>query len=316
MYALLKDLEINKPLDLRGYFSWEEKNSKGKQYLVTRFTDIAGDTATFTVFPDKHSKEFNIFKTIPQCYCQVTIVFLGESNGYPQYKFSNVVPLLDPNKGVLVSIENLCLELEEFIETIKDSTLKNAVMKAYTDNKDMIQTCPASMTSGYSYEGGLLAQMVRVCRSIKAICQVYNSWDYNLDSTHVLLDYDSLIAAAIMSDMGAINYYFINNNKVEKKFCGKLSDKESLCMFFSDMYLMDLFKENSDKFFLFRHILENSNSKQYQVSVPRTVEANILASIREMDKKISNFEFLYRLPTMEEFVKLNGKEYCLMPFPK
>ncbi|MBP3914457.1 hypothetical protein [Clostridium sp.] len=312
MYTTLKDLELNKPLELKGYYSWESKNTNGTQYLMTSFTDVAGDVAYNNIFSNK--KEYNIFKSVPQCFCQMTVTFLGEANGYPKYSFSNIIPLMDPNKGDLALVEGLNAELEKYIEGINDESLKKIVQTAYQDNKDLICQCPASMLSGYSYPGGLLAQIVRLCKLVESTCAVYQSWNYNSDSLKLDLNYDALIAAAIISEMGAINYYFVNNNKVEKKFCGKLSSKESLCMCFSDMYLVDLLKEDPDKFFLFRHILENCNSKMYNVSVPRTLEANILASLKELDKKAANFEFLHRLPTTEEFVKLNGKEYCLMPF--
>lgn len=311
MYILLKDLKEKNPQILKGYYSCEERTEKGK-YLLAYFTDVSGERATYLIKSTDFS--YNIFKNMPHCYCQCEVNYLGVGNGYKQYKLNKIKPLMDPNKGVLSSIPKLQEKLLSYINSINDPLFKKITMDAYQDNKDFISKCPASMLTGYSYEGGLLAQTVRVCDLAMLNYNYYTNTNYNTDGVQVPLNYDALICGAVLSDMGSINYYKLENNKVLKTLYGRLVDKEYMCMFFYLTYLLELFKVDIEKFILLFHILINTNSKRYNVSTPQTPEAEILASIKEMDKRYANYEYASRVPTTEDFVKVNGRNYCLFNF--
>lgn len=91
-------------------------------------------------------------------------------------------------------------ELLNYANKIKDETLRNFVVKIYTDNKDKILVAPAAKMMHHNYIGGLMIHTLE--------CLKYA--EINMQAFFQKLNADEVYAACLLHDIGKIFEYTIN----------------------------------------------------------------------------------------------------------
>lgn len=215
----------------------------------------------------------------------------------------------------VVDIEGLKEELREVIKSFKDDNLRNLVTAVFSreDVKELFFISPASQQSAYSFDGGLLAHVIRTIRLCDAVANVFDNWNHNVDNFVSKLNRDLLKTASILHDVGKPKAFKKNGHRVEKTVDGEL---------FEDSYIsMKIVLEELDKVqmpeeqkIVLEHVLGSSKGKQGYgaLFVPRSREAIAFHLVESLDVQMANFEFLDRNAGAEQsFVQLFQKTMFL-----
>lgn len=100
----------------------------------------------------------------------------------------------------------------EFMEQIKNPTLKQCCQNIYKDYKDALINKPATTGSHHFYRGGLLYHIYCVTRNAITICNLYPELE---------VDLDLIIFGGLLHDIGKTNdYYDFNENDNNPKHKG------------------------------------------------------------------------------------------------
>lgn len=314
----IKDLRKTKGVQsllCRTSISVEVSKTK-KEYLRVTFDD--GKSA-LSVFVWDKDVNFDNYKAIAvNSLTEVEIEYLGvNGSGYDEYKLHNITVKDEVSLTDCVEIEKLKTELKNILKTMKNKSLKEVAFKLCS-NKEILEklfNAPASEKSGYSFKGGLLAHVVRLCKSAIALSEVYNLWDFNKGGFNEGLDTDLLIVCSLLHDIGKIKYYEINDGDVEKTFEGELFESSYLTVGIMKDILSQCELTDEQKVLIEHAITSSKGSLSFgALNTPRTKEANVFHCLERIDTMMANFEYMQRISINGEFQKLHDKQYCLISY--
>lgn len=199
-----------------------------------------------------------------------------------------------------VDIEALKNELREVIAGMKDVHLRALICNVLRrpDINEAFFKNPATMMTGNSFEGGLLAFVVRNIRLVKAVAGVLNAWE-NQDNFASRVSEELLIAASILDAVGKCKAFKIGEDgKIEKTLEGEL---------FEDSYLtMKIVNEELDKMefpyeqrVILEHVLGCSKGRPEHgaLHIPRSREAVVFHLVSKLNFEMGQFEYLDREST-------------------
>lgn len=313
----IRDLKTNKGVQtiLANLSVTEAKTKSGKVYLKMEFED--GDKAIIMIWDtDPKYEEYKALGDNILVEAELEYIKTNAS-GYDDFKLHGYTKKERPSLIDCVEIEKLKNELKAIICNMKNDNLKSIAFELCKD-KDLLEAlfeAPATEKSAYSFKGGLLAHIVRLCKAIIALSEVYNTWDFNKGGFNETLDTDLLIVCALLHDIGKVNYYEFNSNAVQKPFEGELLGDS----FLSATILMDVLNKcelSKEQRTLIVHAVTSSKGTLSfgALNVPRTKEANVFHFLERIDTTMGNFEYMQRVSLGSEFQKLHEKQYCLLNF--
>ena len=96
--------------------------------------------------------------------------------------------------------EKVFKELEEYIDKIKDESLRNFVEKIYSENKDKILISPAAKLMHHNYIGGLMVHTLECLRYAEK----------NMEIFFQRVKQDEVYAACLLHDIGKIFEYTVD----------------------------------------------------------------------------------------------------------
>jgi 3'-5' exoribonuclease len=308
----VKDLEKGKTAIIVGDFSKQIKKTKnGDDYAFVKIADNTG--VCFA----------NVWSNLPISsvvsnlndgdYVQAEVV----CTNYGQYINVEIkdIQVIERPVETVVDIEALKEELRTVINQMKDTDLRSLIVSVFNrdDVKEAFFKAPASQQSGYSFEGGLLAHVVRTIRLCKAVANVFSAWEHNTDNFVSKLNEDLLITACVLHDIGKIKAFQRNGHKIEKTVEGELFEDSYLSL---KIVLEELQKSSlpEEQKRILEHVLGSSKGKQSYgaLFIPRSREAIAFHLIEALDVQMANFEFLDRNAQAEQtFVQLFQKTMFL-----
>ncbi|WPS85400.1 metal-dependent phosphohydrolase (plasmid) [Brevibacillus halotolerans] len=225
------------------------------------------------------------------------------------------IQVIEKQDGSVIDAQGLKSELRQAIANLKDEQLKKLVCAIFArpDMNEAYFKAPATMMSGYSFEGGVLAYVVRSIRLVKSIAAVFNEWNHNVDGFATKINEDFLTVACILESVGRIRAFKLNGVRVEKTIEGEL---------FEDSYLtMKVILEEADKInfpeeqrLILEHVLGSAKGRSDwgALHIPRSREAVALNIILNLNLQMGHFEFLNRTAdSTDQFAKLFQKTMFL-----
>jgi 3'-5' exoribonuclease len=304
----VKELQQGTTSILVGDFAKQTKPTKtGGSYVLVRLTDNTG--TAFARIWDNLPVASDIAELADGEYVEAEVV-CTEYGQYISVDIKSIKKIEKPIETV-VDIEGLKEELREVFKSFKDEnlrTLVNAVFKR-EDIKELFFTTPASQQSGYSFDGGLLAHVVRTVRLCDAVADVFDNWNHNVDNFVSKLNRDLLKTASMLHDIGKPKAFKKNGHRVEKTIEGELFEDSYISM---KIVLEELAKVSipEEQKVVLEHVLGSSKGKQGYgaLFIPRSREALAFHLIESLDVQMANFEFLDRNAGAEQsFVQLFQK---------
>jgi len=287
------------------------KTTNGDPYISFRVTDNSGTTFgnvwnNIPIYPVVNELEESDWVEA-EVVCTKTGQFINVD--YQSVK------KIEKETEKVVNIESIKKELRQEISEMQDDHLKALVTNVFKrpDVKEPFFKAPASMMSGYSFQGGLASHVVRSIRIAKAVAKVFNEWEQNVDQFQTKLNEDLLKTACILHDVGKVRAFSQKGNKVVKTPEGELFEDSYITL---KIVLEELEKVNLPEAqrLLLEHVLGSSKGKQGYgaLFLPRSREAVAFHFIDALDVQMSNFEFLDRnAGASDMFVQLFQKTMFL-----
>lgn len=308
----VKELTQGATAIFAGDFNKQTKPTKnGGTYTLVRLTDNTG--TSFARIWDNLPIKATIDEIEDGDYVEAEVK-CTEYGEFISIEIQSIQKVERPIETV-VDIEGLKNELRETFKSYKDQNLLKLVTAVFNraDVKERFFISPASQQSGYSFDAGLLAHVIRSIRLSRAVAQVFASWNHNVDNFVAKLNEDLLVTACILHDIGKVRALSKNGHRVEKTLEGEM---------FEDSYIsMKIVLEELDKVSIpeeqrvvLEHVLGSSKGKQGfgALFIPRSREAMAFHLIESLDVQMSNFEFLERNAGAEQtFVQLFQKTMYL-----
>jgi 3'-5' exoribonuclease len=310
----IRDLKSNKGIHsiLTNATVTEEITKTNKKYLKITLDD--GDKATIMIWDD--NPKYEEYKKLGEnALIEANIEFVKtNSAGYDEFKLHDFTIKKRPSLTDCVEIEELKSELRKILSSIENKELKSIAYSLCKDKEllEKLFLAPATEKSAYSFRGGLLAHIVRTCKTAIALSDVYNSWSFNKGDFNEGLDKDLLIICAILHDIGKIDYYEFNGDVVQKTFKGELLDDS----YISATILREVLNKSNlteeQKILIEHAIISSKGTLNFgAITTPRTKEANIFHMLDRIDSMMGNFEYMQRVSLGDDFQKLHDKQYCL-----
>lgn len=218
--------------------------------------------------------------------------------------------------GMVVDIEALKGELRAIISDTKDPYLKKLLCAVFA-RPDMIEayfTAPATMTSGYSFVGGVVASAVRLVRLVKSVAPVFNDWNHNVDTTDSKLNIDLLVTASILEPVGKVLAFRMNGKKVEKTAVGEMTNESYLTLKIVNEELQKLEGFPESKALMLEHLLGSCHGRSDwgALFTTRSREAYAFQMAWNMNLQMGHFEDLDRNANpSDQYVKMFGKTVSL-----
>ncbi|ADO59455.1 hypothetical protein [Paenibacillus polymyxa] len=225
------------------------------------------------------------------------------------------IQVIERKTKEMVDAEGLKAELRAAISGIKDLKLKKLIKVVFTrpDIKETYFKAPATMMSGYSFEGGALAYVVRSIRLVKAVALVFNEWNHNADGITAKLSEDFLTTACILEAVGRTKSLRMNGVRVEKTTEGEMFEDAYLTLkvIWEEIGKINLSDEQR---LMLEHVIGSSKGKSEwgALHIPRSREAVAFGIILNLNFQMGNFEYLERhAGTEDTFAKLFKKQMYL-----
>jgi len=184
------------------------------------------------------------------------------------------------------TLKTLIAELENYVNNIKNPSIKTLLDSFFNDNKFFEKFCSATaaIKNHHAAVGGLLLHSVSVARICKFISDTYNKSDN-------LIDEDVLFCGAILHDIGKTDSYSVGMT------IGINEEEENLVSHISlgyGMVLMKIEKINDFSETLKREILHiilsHHGLREYGSPVePQTLEAIIVYNADRLDADIDHY---------------------------
>lgn len=308
----IKDLQKGTTGLVVADFSKQMKKTRNEEvYPLVRLSDNTG--AAFERVWNNKSIASDIANLQDGDYVEAEVVCTDDGQ-YINVEIKSIEKIEKPVETV-VDVEGLKAELREVLKGMKDENLRLLVTSVFNreDVKEAFFNTPASQQSGYSFDAGLLAHVVRTIRLSKAVAQTLSGWNHNVDNFVSKLNEELLITAAILHDVGKVKAFKKNGHRVEKTIDGELFEDSYLSM---KIVLEELDKVNMpvEQKVVLEHVIGASKGKQGYgaLFIPRSREAIAFHLIESLDVQMSNFEFLDRNANAEQsFVQLFQKTMFL-----
>ena len=169
--------------------------------------------------PDSATRAGNIIKIITASY----------NEKFNNCLLNNFEVLEQAKLGIDEEQRNECyLILIETVKNFKNEKLKNFVLKILENNKEKIKVSPAAKQMHHNYIGGLVVHLSECVEYAQTILPKFRK----------KLNYDEVIGAAILHDIGKIFEYDINlesglieyNEQFKKDWISHSQYAYSLCM--------------------------------------------------------------------------------------
>lgn len=295
-----------------GEFNKQTKPTRqGGSYTLVRLTDNTG--TAFARIWDNLPIKSKVEEIEDGEYVEAEI----KCTEYGEYISVEVVSIEKVERPIetVVDIEGLKSELREAFKSYKDQNLQKLVTAVFSreDVREKFFTAPASQQSGYSFDAGLLAHVIRSIRLSRAVSQVFASWNHNVDNFVTKLNEDLLVTACILHDIGKVRAFDKKGHRIEKTTEGEMFEDSYLSM---KIVLEELDKASipEEQRVVLEHVLGSSKGKQGfgALFIPRSREAMAFHLIESLDVQMANFEFLERNATAEQtFVQLFQKTMFL-----
>lgn len=313
----IRDLKSNKGVQtvLTNLSVVEDMTKTKKPYLKLTFDD--GDKAVIMVWDsDPNYEDYKALGENALVEAQLEYVKTN-SAGYDEFKLHGYVKKDRPSLIDCVDIESLKNELRTIISNMGNEDLKSIAFELCKDKAllESLFTAPATEKSAYSFKGGLLAHIVRVCKSAIALSEVYNAWNFNKGGFNEALDTDLLIVCALLHDIGKVYAYEFNGETVQKTFKGELLEDSYISATIL-REILDKCSLSDEQKILIEHAVTSSKGTLSfgALNTPRTKEANVFHCLERIDSMMGNFEYMQRVSLGNEFQKLHEKQYCLVNF--
>lgn len=316
----IKDLKQAGNGKLLSNLKVEEAVAKnGNPFLKMNFDDGSDKAVVLIWSNDSQFETYKAFTKEGNLLVEAEMEFIStNSNGYDEFKIHGITKKERMSTFDCVEIEELINDFRDIVKNMKDAPLKKLT---YTllHNRELLNKlfeAPATEKSAYSFKGGLLAHIVRVCKCAEALASVYNNWNYNKNNTNEKINVDLLIVCAIFHDIGKIETYYFDNETVKKTFKGELL--EDSCV--SNQILRDTMAKcelSEEQKVLIEHAVSSSKGTLSfgALNTPRTKEANVFHLLERIDVMMGNFEYMQRISFGEnEFQRLFDKNYCILDF--
>ncbi|MFF2531478.1 metal-dependent phosphohydrolase [Brevibacillus sp. NPDC058079] len=312
MKTKIKDLKKGQEAVISGSITKKPKTkTKGEPWILLVFTDNSGTCYA------KIWNNLELYPTIKEMPDGVTIeatVKCTEAGQYINVEIRSF-EIVEKKEVGLIDVDGLKAELRDALSGLKDEKLKKLI-KAVFSRPDMNEAyfkAPATMMSGYSFEGGVLAFVVRSIRLIKSVAAVFNEWNHNSDHFVTKINEDFLTAACILEPIGRVRAYKFNGNRVEKTVEGELFEASYLTMkiFFEEVEKIEFPDEQR---LILEHVLGSAmgRSDWGALHIPRSREAVAFNIILNLNLQMGHFEFLDRsADATDQFVKLFQKTMFL-----
>ena len=288
-----------------------------KPYLRIIFSDSSQKQASINVWDD--NPKYEEYKKMDGSLALASLEFAKvNGKGYEEYILHDIELKERPSLINCVDIPALTNELTLiFKDNVHDVALKNILYNLWNDDclKKKLLNAPASEKTGYSFKGGLLARIVRMCKLAIAISDVYNSWNFNKGGFVANVNKELLIICCTLSEIGKIEALEFDGEEVKKTFKGELLG-DAVCGNDIVNKLMENTELVEEQRIFIQHCLISSKGKPTYgaLVVPRTKEANVFHNISRLDAVMGNFEFMDRTNLGGDFMRLFDKQYCLVSY--
>ncbi|EGT3641062.1 phosphohydrolase (plasmid) [Clostridioides difficile] len=290
---------------------------KDKYYLKMDFSDSTGKVSIMIWDNDPN---YEYYKGLNYALAEASLEFVKvNSGGYEEYALHDLVVKERPSITDCVDKERLKDELRNIIRGVKDESLRNICFGVCKEKEILngLFEAPGSEQSAYSFSGGILAHIVRLCKLSIAIGNVFNSWTFNKEGFNEKVNVDLLITISILHDLGNVEAFEIKEGIVKKTIKGKIFENSYLTSKILNN-ILDKYGSGLDEShrLLLEHAVTSSKGKQSYgaINTPRTKEANLFHNIEKIDILMGNFEFMDRCSLDGDFEKLFDKLYCLWDF--
>lgn len=234
-----------------------------------------------------------------------------EVNGEYRNIDLKAVQKTEPPVDGFVDIRGLKRELAKHIHRFEDKDLSNLVLNILNrpDVNSRFFMAPATTISGYSFDGGILASVVRLLRLISGASAIFDKWPHNRDDVKATLDRNFMKAIAIMEPVGKAIAYEKRSGRVEKTREGE---------FFEELYLtikivneeMDKLEFPAEKREMVEHALGSAHGRRDwgDLFTARTREAVAFSILWNLNLQMGHYEQLMRSSVPDqEFAKLFQK---------
>lgn len=315
MKAKVKDLQVGQQAMISGTIKKQgKKKDNGEPWIHLRITDNSGmafakiwnNLDLYSVINDMEDEDF--------VEAEVTCTKDGD---YTHIEIQSIQKVIR-EEGVIVDAKALKDELRKAISDMQDEQLRKLVC-AVIGRPDMLEAyfkAPATMMSGYSFEGGGVASVVRLIRLVKMVANVFNEWNHNVDHFVSKLNVDLLTAVAILEHVGNVRAYRFNGKRVEKTVEGELLNEAALTMEVLNEELAKIDFPQEQKLML-KHLIGSAHGRSDwgQLFTHRSREAYAFYMAWNLNLQMGHFEHLERnAEATDQFARLFQKTVFLGNF--
>lgn len=205
----------------------------------------------------------------------------------------NYIAVVDDMESLIQSFNSFMSSVEEISEDKKLPYFK-LLTKVFTNEfKEKFFRAPSNMGSYYGKVGGALENTINICR--ESLTFIKGSYGFTDTEKAVIL------TSALLSRIGCVQAYTLNNCAVEKTMAGELIGTHYLAAnILNDAVNGMLNKDNETQLTKIIHAVTSFEGTE---NIPVTKEAILLKSVMEIDNKMSEmFDYIYR----DEHVDDNG----------
>lgn len=307
----ISEFKKGENITIRGDIVVSEKiASNGNKYKSLKVEDTS-NIAYANIFDN--DKNFSLI-TKEKFYGEIECVVESVKEATNKYNTFNILSIKECERNDVDNIVNIP-ELKEYlakaIHDMKHPGYRQLLFNLFKreDIKGKFFEAPGSEKAGYSFRGGLLARVVRLIKLSKAIKNVYDDINFNLDDTNTKLNEDLLITASIFTEIGRINQLeFTSDKRIEKTDVGNLFDTEHISskILFEELQKVGGLLDEEEKL-----LLEHISASTLGQVPSATPEAFAYSLLSLLDKKLSNLEYLKRTSGKVDFAELFGRVMCL-----
>lgn len=277
---------------------------------------IADGTGTIYFSIWATSALFKYFESVSEGETLKVTGIVDEEGKYKRMQI-NTVTKVDVPKEELVDNTGIKGELGLQIRDIQDIHLKELLFSIF-NRPDVLKhyfDAPLTMYNGGSFEGGLSAAVLRLCRLIDSSASVFETWEHNTDGVKTKLHKDFMKAVAMIEPIGKIRTLTIKNKRVVKTMEGELLSDSLATMeiLIEELAKSEMSPENK---LLLKHTVASAQGRSDWGSLvqERTQEAVAFHLLWNLNLQMLHFEQLKRSVGDADFGKIVHKRVYLNGF--
>lgn len=311
----IEEAKLNNRLVCTGLVTMlERKETKTNEPFW--WVGIADGTGTIYFAIWASSNLFKYFEKVLEGETLKVSGIVDEEGRYKRMQI-NTVTKVDVPKDELVDNIGIRGELGLQIRNIQDVHLKELLFNIFkrADVLEHYFKAPLTMFNGGSFEGGLSAAVLRLCRLIDASVSVFEDWEHNTDGVQTILHRDFMKAVAMIEPIGKIHTLTIKNKRVVKTMEGELLSDSLATM---EILLEELAKSemSPENKLLLKHTVASAQGRSDWGSLvqERTKEAVAFHLLWNLNLQMLHFEQLKRTVGDADFGKIVHKRVYLNGF--